>query len=247
GSVPSLPYSGVRGEPEGLSACPASFVRTIVKSHVPGPFFEKEWAMSRTFPTALGLALFCGVLALPARAQDPGAPVPPPFPGPFPGMNSPAKELVPDLIKVLKDDDAEVREAVGEALANIGHDAVPGLVTLFKSKDKADRVLAAQILGEMGWQAQEALPVLVKALKDKDAPAPVRRAAAKAVSLIVKNPYGAVGGRGGFGGFGVVPAVPVQGGVPADPPVETERKIEKPRPAPAPAEKPARIRKPVDQ
>src|SRR3954447_10650345 len=141
--------------------------------------------MSLKATLAAGLGVWLVALAAPpATALQPE----PPFaPFNFPPANK-GKELIPDLIKALKDDDAEVRKAVADALANLGQDAVPGLLTLLKSRDPDQRAQAAQILGQMGWQGQDALPALLRAVKDKGETREVRRSAARAISQIVKNP-----------------------------------------------------------
>jgi len=96
------------------------------------------------------------------------------------------KNLLPALIKALKDSDKEVVSAVTVALGNIGPDAIPALVDVLKSPDQTLRARAATALGSMGSVGQDAIPALVNALQDGE-PA-VRREAARAIGLIVLVP-----------------------------------------------------------
>jgi hypothetical protein len=177
----------------------------------------------RTRLTALTLALglFAAGSAYPAQAPAPaprqpqpapGFPAPGGFPGQpgFPGGARPGidyKEVVPQLIEALKDSDADVRQSAAAALAAVGQPAVGPLLDILKDKsdDKELRANAAYVLGHMGGAAHEAVPILLKLLKDSDTD--VRRRAAYALQLIVKEtPSGGMGGLGmpGMGGPGAM-------------------------------------------
>jgi len=98
------------------------------------------------------------------------------------------KELIPILIAVVKDrdEDETVRGNAAQALVNFGRHAVPSLIVLLESKNNDQRIKAATILANMkAGEAQEALPVLVRALKNKKEDRDFRRQATFALSQIV--------------------------------------------------------------
>jgi HEAT repeat protein len=93
------------------------------------------------------------------------------------------KELVPALIKALKDVEPRVRDGATTALANLGSDAVADLIDALADKDKAVRTRAAMVLGQMGSAGRSAIPALIKALEDDDAD--VRGYAVRALAAVV--------------------------------------------------------------
>lgn len=98
------------------------------------------------------------------------------------------KTLILALIEVVKDrdEDAAVRANSAQALVDLGKAAVPPLVELLKGKDNDLRIRAATILANMKpGAAEEAIPVLLKALKDKKEEKDFRRQASYALSQIV--------------------------------------------------------------
>jgi len=175
------------------------------------------------------LAVVCLVLAAPAGAQEdfpvrgrdavlqpPGRgdfpPGVPPMPGglPGPGPGAPQidhKELVGALLEVLPDKDVLIRQGVAAALTRIGQPAVGPLVAIVKDTDKNKelRANAAYILGKIGPTAREAVPVLTRALKEKDADRELRRRLVFALASIIGNDYGP--------GFGMGPGMPMMPGM----------------------------------
>jgi HEAT repeat protein len=76
---------------------------------------------------------------------------------------------VNDLVKQLKDGDAEGRRAAAKALGEGGAEskaAVPALVEALKDRDLFVRRFSAQALGEIGPEAQAAVPALKAAMGD---------------------------------------------------------------------------------
>ncbi len=89
-----------------------------------------------------------------------------------------AKEQAPELVRLLKDPDSDVRAAAASTLGQVqAKERAPELVKLLKHPDADVRQAAASALGEL--QAKEQAPELVRLLKDPDAD--VRRAAASAL------------------------------------------------------------------
>ena len=98
------------------------------------------------------------------------------------------KQLIPILIEVVKDRDEDdtVRGNAAQALVNFGRPAVPALIVLLEGKNNDLRIKAATILANMkAGEAQEALPVLLRALKNKKEDRDFRRQATFALSQIV--------------------------------------------------------------
>jgi HEAT repeat protein len=92
------------------------------------------------------------------------------------------KELVPALIRALKDSDAEVRESAATALENLGGEALLALVAALQRKDNA--VSGAEAI-KSGSKASNATSKLIRALEDKDVV--VRRQAARALASRVRD------------------------------------------------------------
>jgi len=89
-----------------------------------------------------------------------------------------AKEAIPDIVPLLKDQDENIRGRVVEALSKLGaKEAIPDIVPLLKDSDEVVRCSAVDALKELG--AKEAIPALVPLLKDSDEV--VRRSAVDAL------------------------------------------------------------------
>jgi HEAT repeat protein len=76
---------------------------------------------------------------------------------------------VAEMVKQLKDPDADARRAAAKALADAGGDAraaVPALVAALKDKDLYVRRFAAQALGQVGASPGDAVTALKAALND---------------------------------------------------------------------------------
>jgi HEAT repeat protein len=90
----------------------------------------------------------------------------------FSGTRATASAIVPSLIAMLDDPNAEVQATTARTLGHIGESAksaVPKLIPLLKHPDRAIRLFSAYALGEMGKSAaQSAIPKLVPLLKDSD-------------------------------------------------------------------------------
>ncbi|TAF49542.1 MAG: HEAT repeat domain-containing protein, partial [Oscillatoriales cyanobacterium] len=81
-------------------------------------------------------------------------------------------QLIPLLIPLLQDSDANVRSSTASALGSIGAEAktaVPQLIPLLKDSDANVRSSAASALGSIGFEAKTAVPQLIPLLKDSDA------------------------------------------------------------------------------
>ncbi len=78
------------------------------------------------------------------------------------------KDVVSDLIDLLKSCDDSVLSSVSLSLQLIGHEAVPGLLTILKNKDRLVRIKAAKTLERMESKAKDAIPVLCYLLNDFD-------------------------------------------------------------------------------
>ncbi|WP_293342989.1 HEAT repeat domain-containing protein, partial [Microcoleus sp. CAWBG58] len=79
--------------------------------------------------------------------------------------------IVPQLVPLLKDSDANVRRSAASALGGMGAEAktvVPQLVPLLKDSDANVRSSVASALGGMGAEAKTVVPQLVPLLKDSD-------------------------------------------------------------------------------
>ncbi|OKH30225.1 hypothetical protein NIES2119_31320 [[Phormidium ambiguum] IAM M-71] len=83
-------------------------------------------------------------------------------------MGSPA---VPELIKLFKDRDSNVRRHAAFALSAIGSEAkaaVPALIKATQDSNRAVRQQAIEALGQVGSDEKTATPVLIAALKNQD-------------------------------------------------------------------------------
>ena len=91
------------------------------------------------------------------------------------GAGKIAKEAVPILVKLSKDENASVNAVnalskIGHGLSKIGElpeEIVPALIEALKDKDAGVRNNAAGGLGGMGELAKEAVPALMEALRDE--------------------------------------------------------------------------------
>jgi HEAT repeat protein len=89
----------------------------------------------------------------------------------FSDTSAMASSIMPSLIAMLDDPNAEVQARAATTLGSIGEpakSAVPKLIPLLKHPDRATRLFAAYALGEMGKSAQSAIPKLIPLLKDAD-------------------------------------------------------------------------------
>jgi HEAT repeat protein len=95
---------------------------------------------------------------------------------------------VPQLVKQLKDTDAETRRAAAKSLGEMGadaKDAVPDLMKTLKDTAMFVRRFSAQALGGIGGDAKDAIPDLKDALGDKRKE--VAEAAAGALAKVGPN------------------------------------------------------------
>jgi HEAT repeat protein len=79
-----------------------------------------------------------------------------------------AREALPALVGVLKDEDGRVREAAAQAVGQMGPEALPALVGMLEHTDKYVRRHAVWALGKLGPLARPALADLCEALRDPD-------------------------------------------------------------------------------
>lgn len=94
-----------------------------------------------------------------------------------------AKDTVPEMIEIMRDDDTGFLEAQATiTLSKIGAGAVPPLVKALGDKSPKVRRASAFALGLLGPKAYEAVPDLTKALKDNEPL--VRSLAAEALGKI---------------------------------------------------------------
>lgn len=78
-----------------------------------------------------------------------------------------ARKAIPDLIRVLGDPEADVREAVAMTLAGFGKPSVEPLIGALRQKDNEAVITASKTLGKLGPDATAAVPALTKLLTDK--------------------------------------------------------------------------------
>ncbi len=79
-----------------------------------------------------------------------------------------ARSAVPSLVRMLNDDNLEIRGGAARALGFIGaHSAIPALTKLLDDKFPLVRLTAAESLISLGASAETVLPVLTKALKSE--------------------------------------------------------------------------------
>jgi HEAT repeat protein len=84
-------------------------------------------------------------------------------------MSLAAADDVPELVKQLKDGDAEARRNAAKALGESGsaaREVVPALIAALRDGDRYVRRFAARSLGEMGPAAKPAVPALNAILRD---------------------------------------------------------------------------------
>jgi HEAT repeat protein len=94
-----------------------------------------------------------------------------------------AKPAVPALVRALGSPDTLVRQQAALSLGQIGDaEAVPALATALRDKEWTIRRQAAVALGSIGPPAREAEAALRKC--ERDAHAPVRKAATEALARI---------------------------------------------------------------
>src|SRR5262245_24477465 len=79
-----------------------------------------------------------------------------------------AHEALPALVAALDDEDAKVREAVAQAIGNMGPDALPTLAGMLTHFDKYVRRNAVWAMGKLGPLARPVLSDLCDALKNSD-------------------------------------------------------------------------------
>jgi len=79
-----------------------------------------------------------------------------------------AREALPALVGVLRDDEAKVREAAAQAVGQMGPEALPALTGMLTHTDKYVRRNAVWALGRLGPVARPALPALCRVLADPD-------------------------------------------------------------------------------
>src|SRR5262249_40067556 len=88
-----------------------------------------------------------------------------------------AGDVIPVLIKALKDKEPDVRQAAGDALAQFGEKSVAPLTEALRDDAVEIRQHAARSLAPIGHEAKAASPALAKLLNDKDNAALVNEAA----------------------------------------------------------------------
>ena len=79
-----------------------------------------------------------------------------------------ARKAIPDLIRVLGDREADVREAAATTLAGFGKVSVEPLIEALRRKNSEAVIAATRTLGKLGPDAAAAVPALTKLLKDKN-------------------------------------------------------------------------------
>jgi HEAT repeat protein len=79
-----------------------------------------------------------------------------------------ARESLPTLVGLLRDDDAKVREAAAHAVGQMGPEALPALSGMLAHNDKYVRRNAVWAMGKLGPQAKGALTALCRGLSDAD-------------------------------------------------------------------------------
>jgi HEAT repeat protein len=83
-------------------------------------------------------------------------------------MPEKARGEMPELIRVLGDENNDVRTAARWALGQTGQEGIPALREAMKSGNPRIRSGAAYALGSMGPAAEDAIPDFIRALKDED-------------------------------------------------------------------------------
>jgi HEAT repeat protein len=83
-------------------------------------------------------------------------------------MPEKARGEMPELIRVLGDENNDVRTAARWALGQTGPKGIPALREALKNNNPRVRSGAAFALGSMGTAAEDAVPDLLLAMKDED-------------------------------------------------------------------------------
>ena len=83
-------------------------------------------------------------------------------------LGSLARDAIPTLTALLRDDDAKVREAAAQSVGQMGAAALPALSVMLDHDDKYVRRNAIWALGKLGPQAKCALAALARGLQDAD-------------------------------------------------------------------------------
>jgi hypothetical protein len=83
-------------------------------------------------------------------------------------LGSLARDALPTLVLLLRDDDAKVREAAAQAVGQMGAAALPTLADMLAHPDKYVRRQAVWALGKLGPQAKPALTGVCRGLRDTD-------------------------------------------------------------------------------
>ena len=83
-------------------------------------------------------------------------------------LGSLARDALPTLVGLLRDDDAKVREAAAQAVGQMGSSALPALSGMLAHSDKYVRRNAIWAMSKLGVQAKPALTSLCRGLKDLD-------------------------------------------------------------------------------
>src|SRR5262249_10785911 len=105
-------------------------------------------------------------------------------------------EVIPALIRALKDPDAMVREAAETSLKSFGPDAVAGLIDALRSKDESPRPgptpardklrpTTSAVLTKLGSNSPEAIATLTRALDVHDVE--LRRLAAWSLASLAQH------------------------------------------------------------
>ncbi len=97
-----------------------------------------------------------------------------------------SRDVVEPLVARLGDGDGGQRDALSNALQQLGVLSVPALIAALGDSDTSVRLHAAEALGHIGEDAHSAIPALVERVDDGDAD----------VALAVVMALGAVGGQG---------------------------------------------------
>ena len=84
-------------------------------------------------------------------------------------LKLPEAKVLPAVVAAVRDDSPIVREAAAEVLPLFGAAVVPALLDLLKDKDADLRYRAAWILGMIGPPAKDAVRALIDRFKDSDA------------------------------------------------------------------------------
>ena len=108
-------------------------------------------------------------------------------------LGAAAKPVVPELVKLLADDDAATRVNTAVALWKINRHpkAVPALLEMLRSGASPEPYLAATALGQMQSESAAVAPGLIAALHSSDGD--VRRAAARSLGQLGKAAFPALG------------------------------------------------------